>query len=71
MEKNQDEIRAKKLLLKTQNIKYRDKANLRFVSQKKVAVIVSLTNIFFNSWLRGHRDLSEKALARVKNWLAE
>ena len=49
----------------------RKKVLKRCTPQKVAAKEIGLTNIYFNKWLKGHKILSEKTVARVQNWLNE
>lgn len=55
MENNQDELR--------QAVKR------RCTSQKVVASAIGVSNIYFNYWIKNKRDVSEKTLQKIADWL--
>ena len=57
METNQDQLR--------------DRVKLRCLSQIEVAKKCQMTNIHFNYWIKGHKDLGPNSVKRVEKFLEE
>ena len=47
----------------------RQKVKRRCMAQTEIAREIGLTNIYFNTWLKGHREISEASIERIKKWL--
>ena len=49
--------------------KLRERVLKRCLPQKVIAQEVGLTNIYFNYWLKSHRELGPNAIDRIEKWL--
>ena len=49
----------------------RNKVKRRCMMQTQIAKEIGMTNIYFNSWLKGHREIGKDGIAKINKWLNE